>query len=100
MHPGEGPEEEAQGAWPGEAEEAAFLAAEKDQVAKAPVAAAAASADAAEVAEPGEPPSLEELVGRVPADIRSALDELFRARFTRATRVRAAQKKAGPAGPA
>ena len=105
-----GPEGEGERDWPGEADEAAFLAGEKEQFTRAaagagPGSGAAkdaplvipSSAEAAEVAERGEPPPLEELVQRIPAELRAALDELFRARFTRATRVRASDKKAGPA---
>jgi hypothetical protein len=37
-------------------------------------------------AAPSDLPPLEELVQRIPAELRATLDELFRARFTRATR--------------
>jgi len=94
--PGDGLEQEVAVAWPGEADEAAFLAGEREQFTKAPAAEAAPRAETSELAERGEPPSLEELVQRIPADLRLALDELFRAKFTRATRVRPAEKKAGP----
>ena len=108
-NPGEAIEEEAANAWPGEAEEAAFLSGAKEPVASVAagaipgaVSAEAAEAgpspaEASELAERGEPPPLEELVQRVPPELRTALEELFRARFTRVTRVRAGEKKAGPA---
>jgi hypothetical protein len=61
---------------PTEAEEAAFLAEDRrdagSPVAPPPVETAAAV---------GLPP-LDDLVRRIPADVRAALDELFRARFT------------------
>lgn len=105
-----GLEGEGERDWPGEADEAAFLAGQREQFTRAaagagPGSGAAkdaplvipSSAEGAEVAERGEPPPLEELVQRIPAGLSAALDELFRARFTRATRVRATDKKAGPA---
>jgi hypothetical protein len=49
------------------------------------------------VADISQPPPLEELVQRIPSEVREALEELFRAKFTRATRVRVSEKKAGPA---
>jgi hypothetical protein len=97
----EGLEEEAERAWPGEADEAAFLAGEREQFTKAAGPGIPPAAETAEVAERGEPPPLEELVQRIAPEIRAALEELFRARFTRATRVRVREKKAGPEmGPA
>jgi hypothetical protein len=56
----------------------------------APAPAAAATAAARESEEPVDPkslPSLDELLKRVPAGVRETLDDLFRAKFVRVTRV-------------
>jgi hypothetical protein len=104
---GEPIEEEAAPAWPGEAEEASFLSGERVQSANGAAPAGSPAGlpppettppiDTAEVADISQPPPLEELVQRIPSEIREALEELFRAKFTRATRVRVSEKKAGPA---
>jgi len=55
-----------------------------------PVSAAPAPAAEAEPAEPepaGPAPELDELVARLPPAVRETLDELFRARFVRVTRL-------------
>lgn len=70
--------------WPDETAEAAFLADARAQG----VSVAAASDDGdGEPAKTGALPALEELVQRVPAEVREALDELFRARFVTVKRV-------------
>jgi hypothetical protein len=96
---GEPIEEEAAPAWPGEAEEASFLSGERASSAAGAVATGspAPAVDTAEVADTGQPPPLEELIQRIPSEIREAMEELFRAKFTRVTRVRVSEKKAGPA---
>jgi len=68
--------------WPTEADEAAFRAGE--QPAADPVAA---------VREERALPPLDELVARVPAEVRLALDNLFRAKFTAVRRVSPQQLK-------
>jgi hypothetical protein len=71
--------------WPGEADEAAFLA---GSPAGAVVSAPAGPEGGKLEAENGNGgkkpalPPLEELVARVPAEARAVLDELFRAKFT------------------
>jgi hypothetical protein len=100
---GEPIEEEAAPAWPGEAEEASFLAGERGSSAAGavptggPAAPPLPTVDTAEVADISPPPPLEELVQRIPPEIREAMEELFRAKFTRVTRVRVSEEKAGPA---
>ncbi len=70
--------------WPSEADESAFLAEQRGQGAAAPPPAAAAAENGID-AQPL--PSLEELVQRIPAETRAALDDLFRAKFTGVRRV-------------
>ncbi len=72
-----GAEDEAAPAWPSESEEAAFLA-ETGAPDKEAVPTAAPRAEIN--AQPDLPP-LDDLVGRIPAEVRATLDELFRARF-------------------
>lgn len=72
------------GTWPDESAESAFLA-EARQRGELPVAAQAEPA--AEEADARALPALEEMVRRVPTEVREALDDLFRARFVRVTRV-------------
>jgi hypothetical protein len=96
---GNGLKDEPARQWPGEAEEASFLSGEREQPANSapiPIVTPAPSA-APGILTPGETPPLEELVERIPSEVRQALDELFRAKFTRATRVRLSDKKADPA---
>jgi hypothetical protein len=69
--------------WPGDSDEASFLADARAR-GEPPVPLAAAEE---EMAAPGELPALEPLVARVPAEVREALDDLFRAKFTRVQRV-------------
>lgn len=67
---------------PTEAEEAAYLV---EQGAVAGVTGAAAEVAAEEA--PAKLPAIEDLVQRIPAETREALDELFRARFVRVQRI-------------
>jgi hypothetical protein len=104
--------------WPSEEEEAAFLAGDRYPLPNASLGAISGGAapavslptgpvlsqakatgpldraPVASLAESGDPvdrgplPPLDELVARIPAEVRATLDELFRARFTRATRIK------------
>lgn len=72
--------------WPSAADEAAFLG----QGGQAHAEAGRAQMDpVANGSEPPEErtPSLDELVARVPADVREMLDDLFRAKFTAVRRI-------------
>jgi len=69
--------------WPGDSDEASFLADARAR-GEPPVPVAMA---AEETAAAGELPPLDPLVARVPAEVREALDDLFRAKFTRVQRV-------------
>ena len=75
--------------WPGDSDEASFLADARDR-GEPPVPVAAAPE---ETAAAGELPPLDQLVARVPAEVREALDDLFRAKFTRVQRVAPASLK-------
>lgn len=82
------PSGEPDPAWPDESAEAQFLAEARER--GEPVSAAPASAAEPEPAEPepaGPAPELDELVARLPPAVRETLDELFRARFVRVTRL-------------
>ena len=73
-------------AWPDDAAESAFLAEARDrgEVVKAP----RAAEDAAEEnADPKALPNLDELVNRIPPEVRDTLEDLFRAKFVRVQRV-------------
>ena len=75
--------------WPTEADEAAFRAGE-------PAAAAGATVLTIPALPPREErplPALDGLVARIPADVREALDDLFRAKFTIVKRVPASALK-------
>ena len=72
---------------PGEEAEAAFLAEARERGEDvASVAAALAAAESEE--EKGALPPLEELIQKLPAELRETLDDLFRAKFVRAIRIR------------
>ncbi|MFZ9746410.1 MAG: hypothetical protein ACO3G4_07245 [Opitutaceae bacterium] len=82
------PSGEPDPAWPDESAEAQFLAEARER--GETVAAAPAPAAEPEVAEPepaGPAPELDALVARLPPAVRETLDELFRARFVRVTRL-------------
>jgi hypothetical protein len=76
------PEPEAP--WPGMADEASFLADQRGQGIVPPVAAAGSENEPTDLS---PLPSLEELVQRIPAEARAALDDLFRAKFTGVRRI-------------
>jgi hypothetical protein len=67
--------------WPGSTDEASFLADQRVQGIVPPAASANEPTDLSPL------PSLEELVQRIPAEARAALDDLFRAKFTGVRRV-------------
>jgi len=64
---------------PAEAEEAVFLSGVREEADSAPPGPPAADHESL--------PPVEELVRQIPEALRATLDELFRARFTRVTRV-------------
>ena len=92
---GGGSEDESARVWPGESDEAAYLAAAGENADSSapefspdgvpgPASAERGSGRKPAAGEgPGEAelPPLEELVERVPAEVRAALDDLFRAKF-------------------
>lgn len=72
---------------PGEEAEAAFLAEARERGEEvASVTAALAAAESEE--EKGALPPLEELIQKLPAELRDTLDDLFRAKFVKVMRVR------------
>lgn len=76
--------------WPDESAEAQFLAEARERGEPVPAPAPANPAAEPEAAEPepsGPAPELDELVARLPPAVRETLDELFRARFVRVTRL-------------
>ncbi len=78
---------------PGEEAERAMLA-ELRERGEAPVRAKTVSADADE--KPVRLPPLDELVKRIPSNVRDTLDELFRARFTGVRKIPADALKTPP----
>jgi hypothetical protein len=72
---------EADAPWPGMADEASFLAEQRVQGIVPPAGVANEPTDLSPL------PSLDELVQRIPAEARAALDDLFRAKFTSVRRV-------------
>ncbi|HWA10593.1 MAG TPA: hypothetical protein VG838_14200 [Opitutaceae bacterium] len=79
---------ESTNVWPDEAAEAAFLsdAREKGEP-PGVVAAETAPSEAAEEGDSRNLPALDDLVKRIPAEVRNALDDLFRAKFTTVKRM-------------
>jgi hypothetical protein len=74
--------------WPDEAAEASFMAEARERGEPvASVSLPAAVKEAVDETDPGHLPSLEELVQRIPAEVREALDDLFRAKFTTVRRL-------------
>jgi len=71
--------------WPGEVDESLFLA-DRRTAGGTVILPVAPRAEPAE--EKGGLPPLEELVARIPAEARAALDDLFRAKFVGVRRVR------------
>jgi hypothetical protein len=70
--------------WPGSTDEASFLADQRVQGIVPPVATAGSASEPTDLS---PLPSLEELVQRIPAEARAALDDLFRAKFSGVRRV-------------
>lgn len=71
--------------WPDEAAESEFRAEARDRGESVRV--ARATEDAADEPETDTLPNLDELVARIPAGVREALKDLFRARFVAVKRV-------------
>lgn len=71
--------------WPDEAAESEFRAEARDR--GEPVRVARESEEAADEPETDALPKLDELVARIPAGVREALEDLFRARFVAVKRV-------------
>jgi len=79
--------EKAEPFLPGEEAEAAFLAEARERGEDvASVAAALAAAESED--DKGALPPLEELIQKLPAELRDTLDDLFRAKFVKVMRVR------------
>ncbi len=79
---------EPEAAWPDESAEAQFLAEARERgepVTSAPTPTAEPEAPESDPAGPA--PELDALVARLPPAVRETLDELFRARFVRVTRL-------------
>lgn len=72
-------------AWPDDAAESAFLAEARER--GETVAPAKAREEIAEETDAKALPPLQELVEKIPAEVRETLEELFRARFTTVKRV-------------
>jgi hypothetical protein len=70
--------------WPGMADEASFLADQRVQGIVPPVTTAGSANEPTDLS---PLPLLEELVQRIPAEARAALDDLFRAKFSGVRRV-------------
>jgi hypothetical protein len=79
------PEGDSDVTWPDESAESAFLS--EARARGEPVMADTATAELAEETDPKSLPPLEELVQRIPPEVREVLDDLFRARFTTVRRV-------------
>jgi hypothetical protein len=74
----------AEAPWPGMADEASFLSEQRLQGVVPPSATAGLASEGTDLS---PLPSLNELVQRIPAEARAALDDLFRAKFTGVRRV-------------
>jgi hypothetical protein len=73
------------GAWPDESAESAFLAEARDRGETATP--AKVRSETADEVDTKALPALNDLVQRIPANVRETLDELFRARFVSVKRV-------------
>lgn len=71
-------------AWPDAGAESAYLAEARS---RGEVPAPPPKVEAAEESDATPLPPVEQLVARVPAEVRELLDDLFRARFVRSTRI-------------
>lgn len=78
-------EEEGGGSWPDDAAESAFLAEARERGEVA--APAKPKEESAEETDAKPLPALNDLVQRIPADVRETLEDLFRARFVTVKRV-------------
>ena len=78
-------EESGNANWPDESAESAFLSEARER--GEPVIPAKAREEIADETDAKALPSLDELVQRIPAEVREALDDLFRARFTTVKRI-------------
>jgi hypothetical protein len=80
--------------WPSEAEEASFLSRSSGNAEEIQTQAHDLPVMPQEVEEVNnEPmPSLQELINRIPAPLRDSLEELFRARYNRVTRIKDTKK--------
>lgn len=78
-------EEEGAANWPDEAAESSFLAEARNR--GEAVAPPKPKEEVADDSEAKPLPSLDELVQRIPAEVREALEDLFRARFVTVKRV-------------
>ena len=82
------PSGEPEAVWPDESAEAQFLGEARERGESVPAPPTPAAEPEAPEAEPAGPaPELDALVGRLPPAVRETLDELFRARFVRVTRL-------------
>ena len=77
--------ETAPSAWPEESVESAFLAEARER--GEPVVATKPKEEVGDDAAAGALPPLNDLVQRIPAEVREALEELFRAKFVAVKRV-------------
>lgn len=75
--------------WPDEAAESAMRAevASRGETLSSKAAREAAEAAAEEAAEKKDLPKLDALIGRIPADVRDTLEDLFRVKFVKVARV-------------
>lgn len=71
--------------WPDESAESAFLAEARDR--GEPVKTKVRTDDAPEENDPKALPQLDDLVTRIPENVRDVLEDLFRAKFVRVQRV-------------
>ncbi|HEY9249150.1 MAG TPA: hypothetical protein VIO38_08465, partial [Rariglobus sp.] len=76
-------------AWPDEAQESGMRAeaAERGETLSSKAAREAAEAAAEAAAEKRNLPPLDDLINRIPADVRDTLEDLFRAKFIKVARV-------------
>lgn len=82
---GQPTESAANGSWPDESAETAFLAEARDR--GETVAPAKAREEIPDETDPKALPPLDELVQRIPVEVRDVLDDLFRAKFTKVRRI-------------
>lgn len=85
----------APAAWPDESAESAFLSEARERGESVP-ARPPANAETTEDVDPKSLPALDDLVNRIPEEVRETLEDLFRARFVSVKRVpKQALKAAG-----